>query len=112
MVLEVVALDVLHHQERDVGVAVGVVDADDVGMLQARGGAGLGAEAVLVFGGRLFRQVLDLDGLDGDAPVEVGIAAFIHHAHGPLAKDTEQFVPPQLFQSHFSMSRVTGGNAF
>jgi hypothetical protein len=100
VVLEVVALDVLHDQEGDVAVAVGVVDADDVGVLQPRRRARLGAEAVLVFGGGFFREVFDLDGLDGDAPVQVGVAPLVHHAHGTLAQDPEQIVPSQLFESH------------
>jgi hypothetical protein len=102
VVLEVVALDVFHDQEGDVAVAVGVVDADDVGVLQPRGRARLGAETVFVFRGRFFGQVFDLDGLDRDAPVQVGIAPLIDHTHGALAQDPDQFIAAQLFQTHFS----------
>jgi hypothetical protein len=100
VVLQVVALDVFHDQEGDVAVPVGVVHADDVGMLQPGGGTRLGAKTGLVFGRRFFRQVLDLHGLDGDPSLQVGIASLVHDSHGALAEDTDQVIAAKLFETH------------
>jgi hypothetical protein len=100
VVLEVIALDELHDQKSDVAVAVGVIDADDVGMLQPCGRTRLGAKARFVFGGGFLGQVLDLDGLDGHAPVQVGIPALINDAHGPLAQHADQIVSTKFLETH------------
>jgi hypothetical protein len=92
MLLEVVALDVFHHQVGGIAMALRVVHADDVGMLQTRSRTGLGAEARLVIGRRLCRQVLDLDGLDGHAAIEIRIPRLVDHAHGTLAQHPHNVV--------------------
>ena len=50
VVLEVIALNELHHQVSDVQVTVRVVYADNIGVLQARCGARFSAKTHLVFG--------------------------------------------------------------
>ena len=52
VVLKVVTFYKLHHQKCNVDVAVRVVDADDVGMLQTRGRPGLGTKTHLIFSRR------------------------------------------------------------
>ena len=92
VVLEVVALDELHHQESAVAVAVGVVNTHDMRVLQARRRARLGAKTYFVFGRRFFRQVLHLDGLDRHAAVQVGVVPLVHQPHGAFAQHADQIV--------------------
>ena len=100
VVLEVVALDVLHDEERDIAVAVRIVDAHNIGMLQSCGRSRFGAKARFVLEGGFFGQVFHLDGLDRDPAVQVGVAALVNDSHGTLAKDAQKVIPPKLFQAH------------
>ena len=100
VVFEVFTLNKLHHQIRDIAVTVGVVDAHDVGVLQARSRTRLGAKTRLVFDGGFFRQVFHPDRLDGDAAVQIGIATFVDQPHGTFAEHADQFVATKLLLGH------------
>src|SRR5712692_3224534 len=63
------ALHELHHQV----VLADVVDAHDVRVGEPAGGGRLAAEAPEVLVAGVAREVLGLDGLDGDRPPEPGI---------------------------------------
>jgi hypothetical protein len=58
-----VALDILHDEEGAQGAVADLVDADDVGMLEAGGGAGFGVEPGR---GDLVLAELVQENLDGD----------------------------------------------
>ena len=105
VMLEVVALDELHHQKGDIAVAVGVVHADDVRMLQARSGTRLGTKTHFVFSRSLFRQVLHLDGLDRHPALQIGIASFVDQAHRAFAQHAQQIVSTQFLERHSARVR-------
>jgi hypothetical protein len=79
----------LHHDERVALVLADVVDGADVGVVQCRRGAGLGAEAVdrLVGHGRVFG-----DELDGHLTAEPGILPSIHDPHAASSELREDLV--------------------
>jgi hypothetical protein len=89
--LEVLALDQLHHDVVDVAVAADVVDRDDVGVAQPRGGAGLAAKALEEFG--LAAELLAED-LDGDRPPEGRVLGGVDDRHPALAEDVPEPVSP------------------
>ena len=100
VVLEVLPLDILHHQKCDVAITVRVVYADDVGVLQARGRPGLGAKAHLVFSRGFIGQVFNLDGFDGNAAVQIGVTPLVNQSHRALAQHADQIVSTQFFKAH------------
>ena len=100
VVLEIMALDELHHQVGNGAIPVGIVDADDVGMLQTGDRAGLGAKTHFVVGHSARVLAFDAYGLDSNPPVQVGIARFVHHPHGAMSDRTNQFVPTEFLVAH------------
>src|SRR6185369_7252059 len=50
-------------------------------------------------------EVLDLDGLDSDAAVEVGIAPLIHDPHRALPEDTNELVAAEFLETHGTARR-------
>ena len=71
-------LDVFHDDEVRAAVRSDVVDDDDVGMVERRGGLGLLSEALLPLGvGRLFAG----EDLDRDDAVEVGVLGLVNDSH-------------------------------
>ena len=76
---ERVALDVLHHQERDVLVAAEVVDVDHAGVVDGGHGPGLAAEPLGEAGFVQQRREQALD-RDGTAQHLVGAAPHVAHA--------------------------------
>ena len=72
------AFEVLHDQVIDALVLTDVVEDADVGMCQGGYGLGLPLEALASLGAR--REVCRED-LDGDGPVEAGVASPVHLAH-------------------------------
>jgi hypothetical protein len=69
-----------HDEEVDVAVAVDVVERDDVGVIQRRGGPRLLQEATLgiVATNRVARKHFD-----GDGPMQPRIAGAVDLAHAP-----------------------------
>jgi hypothetical protein len=84
-VLEVLAADELHHDERDVGLLAEVVHLDDVRVVQPRHRLRLFAEAHRVLAGDLLVEVALEDGLDGDRAVQLRVERLVHDAHGAAA---------------------------
>ena len=82
-----VPLDVLHHDvRRSARHGADLVDRDDVGMVQGRGGPCLLPEAREALGtvGKSLREELD-----GDIAVQVAVAGAVHFAHTPDAEQLE-----------------------
>ena len=75
-------LDELHDDEIAAAVGGDVVDDDDVGMAEGRGGLGLLDEALLPFG---IGDLVWRQDLDGDETVEVGVDGLVDDAHAALA---------------------------
>ena len=84
---EVLAVDVLHDDERPRRVLAVVVDRDDVGMTQRRGVLRLLAEARREVG---IAQVLGTEQLDRDLAPELGIERAVDGRHATLAEQLHE----------------------
>jgi len=76
------AFDQLHH---DIGSPInlaGIMDGDDVGMVEARRQARFPQQTLPV----LFPQIGPVDDLDGDVPVEQLVAGAVDHRHSAAAE--------------------------
>jgi hypothetical protein len=81
---EVVAVEVLHHQEEAaVGELAGVEDLDDVGVADRGGDAGLGLEAA---GDEAVAGPLAVQDLDGDAAADRQVLGEVDGAHAAGAE--------------------------
>ena len=72
------AVDEAHREVVDVAVLLGVVDLDDVGVLELRAGAGLPVEPLEELGGGVLPGDEDLE---GDEASEGGLAGLVHDPH-------------------------------
>ena len=95
-VLERPPLDELHHDELRLAVGAGVVDADDVRVVQAGGGLRLAAEAVDE--ARIACELRQQD-LDRDGAVEDGVDPAVHLAHAAGADPGFHPVPAAQHRS-------------
>ena len=100
MALQVLPLDELHHCVGDTLVAPGVVQGDDVRVVQPAGRAHLGAKARFELGFHVGRQLLEPDRLDRDTPLDVRVEAFVDAAHRPHAQGPDDFVAAELLRRH------------
>src|SRR5437764_7368240 len=89
-VVNVFAVDELHHDVRPPVALAGVEDVDDVRMREPRGKPGLAQKALP----ELFvpREVLS-EQLDGDRAVEPGIACFVDGRHPAVSERSPELVP-------------------
>ena len=94
--LQAVALDILHDEEVDLVLAVGlmidIVGPDDVGMIERRDGLGFTMEASEV------RRVMDTLGgqyLQRTATTHQRVLGQINRTHAPFAEQRQQPVLPQ-----------------
>ena len=95
------ALDVLHGDVEDAILLAGVVDGDDVGMIERTRRARLVAEAAQqVFG--IQAVGVQPRGLDGHGAADVGVGGLVHHPHGALPQFPRDVVTPDLLQAHGS----------
>ena len=85
--VEGVALDVFHRDERLPGVLAGVVDADDVGVRQLAGDAHLALEP---FAG--VRVVAEAEQLDGHVAADDGVLREVDDSHAAAPEATHDFV--------------------
>ena len=72
---------VLHYQEVEAVLLADIVNGDDVGMIQRRGGLGLLNETFLP---AFLRETLGPENFQRDEPVEAGVAGFPHLTHSSL----------------------------
>ena len=100
VVLQFLALDVLHHDVRQVAFGAEVVHLDDVAVVEPRDGAHFALEAHGNHARRFRVELAREDGLDRDPAVEVGVEAVVHQAHRPLAEDALDLVPAKRFEFH------------
>ncbi|MBZ5582546.1 MAG: hypothetical protein LAQ30_10155, partial [Acidobacteriia bacterium] len=83
------ALDVLHGDVVHAVLPVDVVDVNDIGVAQRRGGLGFLHEAPLALGvGHFVRR----QNFNRDEAVEVGVARLVDHAHTTLAEGFEDLI--------------------
>ena len=81
------------------------VDGDDVGMLQRRGGHGLGAETLH----RLRRRVRpEQEQLESDDPIQALLAGLIDHAHAAVPNLLQQLVVSE--SAELRKARRRGGS--
>ncbi len=85
-------LQVLHDEKAQAILRADVVKVADVRVVQGGDGPRLPLEPLP--GHRFVRQVGRED-LDGDRPIEPGVAGAIHLSHAPGAERCEDFVRPQ-----------------
>ena len=83
------ALDQLRDEVRRVAFDADVVDGDDVGVIEGARGDGLAGEALLTHG--IERAGL-VEHLDGDGPLEAGVAGAKHLSHPTGAEWTDDLV--------------------
>ena len=95
-VVEIVAVDVLHHEEEQVFGAVGVERADDVGMLEGRDRPYLPLESADRVGAREHRFA---DDLERDDTIHHRVACAKDDAHAAAAEPLEQSVIPEIESS-------------
>jgi hypothetical protein len=97
-VLELPALDVLHHDVREVAFGGEVVHLHDIGVVEPRHGAHFALEAHgIVARGGLVERARE-DGLDRDPAVELGVVAVVHQAHRPLPEHALDLVAAERFE--------------
>ena len=86
------AFQALHHEVVEAAVVPDIVNAADVGMLEARDRFRLATESFAQL--RAHRAAAQHD-LDGDRPIEPEIAGAIHLAHAAPAERLDDFVRPE-----------------
>ena len=99
VLLQALALELLHNDE---GVAVVVLDAvnrADVGMIQKRGGPGFTRETLERFGiaGKIFGNKLQ-----GDVAAKLQVLGLVDNAHTPASKFAKYAVMGHLLANHGS----------
>ena len=90
-------LDIFHRDEGDVFVLAILVDADDVGVVEAARGARLVLEPTYELGGQIGVDEVHADRLDRDGALDVRVERFVDDAHCALAEDTLDFVLAEFF---------------
>ena len=91
------ARHVLHGNEVHALLLVDVVDVDDVGMIEGRGGLGLLDEPALAFG---VGDLLGRQDFQGNKAVEVRVAGLVDHSHPALAQLLEDLVVGDTLAEH------------
>jgi hypothetical protein len=86
------SLDEVHGEERLAIVLANVVNGDDVGMLQRRGGAGLGPKPLEEVGAT---ELAKREQLERDHAVELELPGPVNGAHASAANFFEHFVIPK-----------------
>jgi hypothetical protein len=97
-VLELLALDVLHHDVREIAFGGEVVHLHDIGMVEPCHGAHFALEAHGIGARGGFVERAREDGLDRDPAVELGVVAVVHQAHRPLPEHALDLVAPERFE--------------
>ena len=101
VILEFLALDVLHHDVREVAFGAEVVHLDDIAVVEPRHGAHFALEAHRNHARGFRIELAGEDGLDRDPAVQVRVEAVIHQAHRPLAEDAFDLVTAERFEFVF-----------
>ena len=98
VVLELLALDVLHHDVREIAFGAEVVHLHDMGMIEPRYGAHFALEAhrILARGGPVERA--RKDGLDRDPAVQGGVQAVVDQAHRAFPEHALDLVAAKRFE--------------
>ena len=65
----------------------------------------------LVFGGRLFGEVLHLDRLDRYAAIEVRVPAFVDDPHRAFSENAYEFIAAKLLETHVQQASGYRGGA-
>ena len=94
--LEVFAVDELHHKKRGASVSVRVIHAHDVGVLKSSCGMCFSSKSRLVRVGVFLGQVFNFDGFDGNTAIEVWINPFKNASHCAAAQHAQHVVAAQL----------------
>src|SRR5262249_13788703 len=97
--IERLAFDVFHGHVKQAIDFAGVVDGDDVGMVEHTGQAGLVAKArqQLVALRPLHVQA---HGFERDRAADGRVQGLVHYAHGAPAELANYLIAPDFFQSH------------
>ena len=97
--LQVLPFDVLHRDERDLGLGIlaDVVDRDDVGVREDAGGLRFPDEPLAeLLGVLLVAARVDADGLDRHHPADHRVPSEVNDAHRALAQLADDFVAAEL----------------
>jgi len=95
--LQALAVQLLHHDERMAVVVLDAVDGADVGMVELRCGARLASKTLQRLG--VMSQIL-WDELQGDVAAKLQILRLIDHAHTTAPKFSEDAVMGYLLADH------------
>ena len=98
VVLELLALDVLHHDVREIAFGAEVVHLHDVGMVEPRHGAHFALEAQGNLACRSLVERAREDGLDRHPAVERRIEAVVNQAHGAFAEHAPDAVAAERLE--------------
>ena len=105
-------LDIFHRDEGDVFVLAILVDADDVGVVEAARGARLVLEPTNELGSQIGVDEVHADRLDRDGALDVRVERFVDDPHCALAEDTLDFVLAEFFGfAHRSLLSTAGVRA-
>ena len=95
------AFDVLHRDEEKALELAGIVNGDDVGMLQHARQPSLIAKALQKLFG-VGAVHVEPRSLEGDGASDVGIGGLVNHSHGAFAQGAYDFIAPDFGQRHFA----------
>ncbi len=92
VVLELLALDVLHHDVREIALGSEVVHLHDVAVVEPRDGAHFTLEAHGNHARGFLIELAGEDGLDRHPAAQVRVEAVVHQTHRPLAENALDLV--------------------
>jgi hypothetical protein len=108
-VLEVRALEQLHHEIDEPLLFVELEDGDDVAVVELRGGPRFPVEPLAE---RLVGAERRRDRLDGDVPVQDGVVGLVDLAHRPLTDLVDDLVLSELGPLHWPRAPRTNGGYY
>jgi hypothetical protein len=109
VVLELLALDVLHHDVRELAFGAEVVHLHDMGMVEPRHGAHFALEAHgIVARGRLVDRARQ-DGLDRDPAVEARVQSVVDQSHGAFPEHPLDLVAAERCELFHRRMMILGG---
>ena len=92
VVLQFLALDVLHDDVREIALGAEVVHLDDVAVVEPRHARTSRSKRTEIMRAASAIELAGEDGLDRHPAVQVGVEAVVHQAHRPLAEDALDLV--------------------
>src|SRR5207302_5481794 len=92
------ALDELHSEKENPAVFAGVVNGNNIRMIESAGRPSFVLKSPRSFV-RSSTDAVEANGFERDLPANSGVERFIHHSHGSMANLTYDLVSPKLLRN-------------